>query len=68
MTMRAAIEVSYPDIGDILALKAKGRAAQASLSIADKLALLDKIRNNAAVIVGRRADRAQRTHDERGRY
>jgi hypothetical protein len=56
-------DILYPDIGDILVLKAKGRAAQASLSIEDKLALLDKIRNNAALIVGRRADRQQRTHE-----
>jgi hypothetical protein len=38
----------YPDISDILAMKAKGRRARADLSFAEKLAILDKLREAAA--------------------
>ena len=41
----------YPDITDILARKARGRRERASLSFAEKLALLDKLRNDVAPIV-----------------
>lgn len=35
---------TYPDISDILAMKAKGRMAQAALSFAEKLAILDDLK------------------------
>lgn len=41
---------AYPDISDILAMKAKGRVALAALSIAEKLAILDQLRQAAKVM------------------
>jgi hypothetical protein len=41
----------YPDISDILARKARGRRERASLSFAEKLAILDKLRKEVAPIV-----------------
>lgn len=38
---------TYPDISDILAKKAKGRAAAAALSFAEKLAILDRLKEAA---------------------
>lgn len=42
------------DIADIFALKAKGRRERAALSFAEKLVLLDKLRDNVAPIRARR--------------
>ena len=47
----------YPDIADILAQKARGRRARASLSFAEKLAILDKLRKEVAPIVRARQER-----------
>jgi hypothetical protein len=48
----------YPDIADILAQKARGRRERASLSFAEKLAILDKLREEVAPIVRARQERA----------
>jgi len=48
----------YPDIADILAQKARGRRERASLSFAQKLAILDKLRKDAGPIVEARQARA----------
>jgi len=47
----------YPDITDILAKKARGRRERASLSFAEKLAILDKLRKDVAPIVRARQTR-----------
>jgi len=49
----------YPDITDILAQKARGRRERASLSFAEKLAILDKLREDVAPIVQARQARAR---------
>ena len=49
----------YPDITDILALKARGRRERARLSFAEKLAILDKLREDVAPIVEARQARAR---------
>jgi hypothetical protein len=41
----------YPDITDILAEKERGRRERASLSFAEKLAILDKLKKDVAPIV-----------------
>ena len=41
----------YPDIGDILARKARGRRELARVSFGDKLDILDKLRERVAPIV-----------------
>jgi hypothetical protein len=41
----------YPDIADILSQKALGRRERASLSFVEKLAILDKLRQDIAPIV-----------------
>jgi hypothetical protein len=48
----------YPDITDILAKKAQGRRERASLSFAEKLAILDKLRKDVAPIVRARQTRS----------
>lgn len=48
----------YPDIADILEQKARGRRERASLSFAEKLAILDKLRAKVAPIVQARRARA----------
>ena len=37
-------EIRYPDISDILALKAAGRRQRAKLSFAEKLAIVDALK------------------------
>jgi hypothetical protein len=49
----------YPDIGDIVARKAKGRRARARLSFDEKLELLDKLRDDVAPIVQARRARTR---------
>ena len=41
----------YPDISDILARKAEGRRERAALSFAEKLELLDALRERVAPII-----------------
>lgn len=45
----------YPDIGDILARKARGRRTLAALSFTEKLAILDRLRETAAPLYRARA-------------
>jgi hypothetical protein len=49
----------YPDVTDILAQKARGRMERASLSFAEKLTILEKLREDVAPIVRAREARAQ---------
>ena len=49
----------YPNITDILARKARGRRERVSLSFAEKLAILDKLRNDVAPIVRARQARGR---------
>jgi LTXXQ motif family protein len=49
----------YPDITDILARKVRGRRQRASLSFAEKLAILDKLRKDVAPIVRARQARGR---------
>jgi hypothetical protein len=56
----------YPNIEDILAQKARGRRERASLSFAEKLAILEKLRKDVAPIVQARQARA-RMLEERAR-
>ena len=52
----------YPDIGDILARKAKGRLELARLGFGDKLDILEKLREQVAPIVrARRRRHAQKS-------
>jgi hypothetical protein len=53
-------ERPYPDITDILVRKARGRRQRASLSFAQKLAILDKLREDVAPIVEARRARGPR--------
>lgn len=50
----------YPDISDILARKAEGRRQRAALSFAEKLDLLDALRERVAPIVRARELRKRR--------
>jgi hypothetical protein len=52
-----ANERSYQDTADIVARKAKGRRQQARLSFAEKLAILDKLREAAAAFAQARTAR-----------
>lgn len=54
-----ALRTSYPDIGDILARKARGRLERARLSFGEKLDVLDKLRSNVAPIVRARQARVK---------
>jgi hypothetical protein len=56
----------YPDIADILEQKARGRRERASLSFAEKLAILDKLREEIAPIVQARQARASILEDHAG--
>jgi hypothetical protein len=56
----------YPDITEILAQKARGRRERASLSFAEKLAILDKLREDVAPIVRARQARV-RVKEEQAR-
>ena len=47
----------YPDISDILARKATGRRQRAALSFAEKLAILDAMRDRVAPITRARESR-----------
>jgi len=53
----------YPDIADILAQKAKGRQERASLSFAEKLAILEKLRHDIEPFARARRARAQASHE-----
>jgi hypothetical protein len=50
----------YPDISDILARKAEGRRQRAALSFAEKLAILDALRERIAPLVRARKLRRER--------
>jgi hypothetical protein len=50
----------YPDISDILAHKAAGRRQRAALSFAEKLAILDALKERMEPIVRAREFRRQR--------
>lgn len=58
------MQKEYPDISDILALKLSGRRQRAALSFAEKLDILDalkeRVRPLAAARQARRADRARK--------
>jgi hypothetical protein len=56
----------YPDITDILAQKALGRRERASLSFAEMLAILDKLREEVAPIVQARQARALMLEEHAG--
>lgn len=49
----------YPDISDILAHKAAGRRQRASLSFAEKLAILDALKERVGPIIQAREFRRQ---------
>jgi len=49
----------YPDIGDILARKARGRLERARLSFGEKLDVLEKLRSDVAPIVRARQVRVK---------
>jgi hypothetical protein len=49
----------YPDIGDLIARKARGRVERARLSFGEKLGLLDKLRDDVMPIVRTRQARVQ---------
>jgi hypothetical protein len=53
----------YPDIADILAQKAKGRRERASLSFAEKLAILEKLRHDVEPFARARRARAQASNE-----
>jgi hypothetical protein len=44
------VPARYPDLTDILARKAEGRRQRASLSFAEKLAILDEMKERVAPI------------------
>jgi hypothetical protein len=50
----------YPDISDILARKASGRRRRAALSFAEKLALVDSLKERVEPIVRARKVRRER--------
>jgi hypothetical protein len=49
----------YPDIADVLGKKARGRIERAFLSFAEKLAIVDKLRENVSPIVRSREARTR---------
>ena len=53
----------YPDISDILARKAAGRRMRATLTFAEKLAILDKMRERIEPIVKARENRRRLGRD-----
>jgi hypothetical protein len=55
-----SIEDEYPDIGDILARKARGRLELARLSFGEKLEILEKLREQVAPIIEARRSRRLR--------
>lgn len=55
---------TYPDIGDIIARKAKGRIERARLSFGEKLEILDRMRSDVAPIVRSRQARAQALRED----
>jgi hypothetical protein len=55
----------YPDISDILAKKAAGRRRMAALSFAQKLAILDALKERVRPIVEARKIRAVRSAVQR---
>jgi hypothetical protein len=58
---------SYPDISDILARKAAGRRQRAALSFAEKLDILDALRERVAPLVqARKARLLQEVKPPRG--
>jgi len=57
----------YPDITDILARKAQGRRERASLTFAEKLAILDKLKKDVAPIVRARRERLQAAKERASR-
>jgi len=54
----------FPDISDILARKASGRRQQAALSFAEKLAILDSLKERIEPIV--QARKARRVRNAQG--
>jgi hypothetical protein len=56
----------YPDITDILARKAQGRRERASLTFAEKLAILDKLKKDVEPIVRARRERLQAARHRKG--
>jgi hypothetical protein len=50
----------YPDISDILARKASGRQQRGALSFAEKLAILDLLRERVAPLIQARNIRKER--------
>jgi len=64
-------ETQYPDISDILAQKASGRRHRAALSFAEKLDILDALKQRIAPLVEarkiRRASRAGSDSSKRER-
>ena len=57
-------ERTYPDITAILARKERGRRERATLSFADKLEALERLKENVAPIIEARKRRAAKA-DER---
>jgi hypothetical protein len=56
----------YPDISDILAAKASWRRQRAALSFAEKLDILDALKERVAPIVrARKARQAKRSREKR---
>jgi hypothetical protein len=53
-------DIRYPDISDILARKASGRRQRAALSFAEKLAIVDALRERVAPLVRARKLRGER--------
>ncbi len=49
----------YPDNGDVIARKARGRNERARLSFGEKLDILDKLRDDVAFIVQARQARSR---------
>jgi hypothetical protein len=50
---------NFPDLSDIFARKAEGRRERAGLSFAEKLAVLDRLRETAEQMKQVRASRAR---------
>jgi hypothetical protein len=57
----------YPDITDILARKAQGRRERASLTFAETLAILDKLKKDVEPIVRARRERLQAAKERASR-
>jgi hypothetical protein len=58
----------YPDIGDIFALKARGRLERASLTFSEKLEILDQLRKKVAPFVRAREARIGALQARPGAY